>query len=363
MKIGILTFHLTNNYGAELQAYALLTTLKDINNSTEFINYVNEKMHEEYRSTFHFEKYSLRHLAAFFAYLPFKLARRNKFKRFNKNHLNINGKIIHTTEEIKKASEKYDKIVVGSDQVFNYNITGDDYNFYLEFLDDNNKKVAYAPSFGVSKIDEDKKKKVGDLLSEFECLSVREVQGQQIIKNLTERDVPLVTDPTYLLSKEQWLKICQKPKIKEDYILFYHFGSDTIQKFADDLSEKTGLPVYELNFEFNQIKKKNRKSLWVSGPCEFVGMFANAKYVVTNSFHGVAFSIIFNKEFYLELRQGDFSNANSRLISITNRLGLTDRIINEKSLELNEIDYTKINKKLDKWVNESKEYLKNAMRG
>ncbi|MEG1462784.1 MAG: polysaccharide pyruvyl transferase family protein, partial [Anaerorhabdus sp.] len=212
----------------------------------------------------------------------------------------------------------------GSDQVWNPHYQGNEYEF-LTFAP-KKKRLSFAASIGVENIPEDAKWYFGKNLSDMEYISVREERAAQIVEELTGRVADVTLDPTLLLDRTQWEIAAKKPQldIEEQYICTYFLGEvpEAVTKFA----EKVGLKVYSLNSE-------NDKTLFTIDPAEFLYMIKNATYVLTDSFHAVAFSIKFNKEFYVfDRKQDGVNNMFSRIETITSRFNLTNRIQNRSKI-------------------------------
>ena len=361
MKIGILTFHRAINFGAVLQMYALNNLIKNNGHEAEIINYHNLQMRNDFNLL---KKISIRSLFFFIILFPRNSIARLKFIKFIKRYFKLSGKLLSSSTELEEIVKKYDKIVSGSDQVFNTEITYEDYNYFLEFCHDKDKKIAYAPSFGFSSFNlESKQNRISKLLLDFKYLSIREIQGQEIIKKLINKSVPIVLDPTYLLDAKEWLKIAKKVNIKGEYLLVYSYGSDSLDDFVKTLSQKERLKVVWINGPLKKRLYKNQIPIGRIGPQEFVWLFANAKYIVTNSFHGTAFSIIFKKNFYLEMLKDKLETRNSRFQTIIKELSLGDRLIDSAGIkEIKNIDYTAVYKKLNQWKKKSLDYLLNAIK-
>ena len=356
MKVGILTFQQAINYGAILQLYALQHMIQKIQIDTDVINYMSPKLKQDYK-VIRFKTLK-DFLAKVFAAKAF-CERKRKFKNFEKIYLNLTSEF-YTKNELKFASKKYDYIITGSDQVWNYLITNIDSTYLLDFVEDRNKKLSYAASFGIEKIPNNLKEKYKNLLKDFKAISVREKQGQNIIKELCNLDVPVVLDPTLLLNKNEWSKLNLPKEKREKYILVYCLRkSDLLNDMAKTLQRETDFKLVILNPRARFMY--SRFSAATAGPEEFVELFMNAEYVLTNSFHGTAFSINFNKNFLVDLDGNAAQNTNSRLLNILELVNLTDRIVSEpqdirKMYE--EIDYKKVNEILDIERKKSLDYLK-----
>ena len=183
-----------------------------------------------------------------------------------------------------------------------------------------------------------------ELLSAFSELSIRETTGQDIIRELLERQTDLSVDPVFLLNKLEWEQLAKKPKI-ERYILIYKLNtSNLIFNFARKLSKMTGAKIVALNFDLvDQLKTPDVKGVYTASIEEFLGYFKYADYVVTNSFHGTAFSVIFHKNFYVEALQKDFK-PNDRVESLLNLTKLN-------SCKITKLDDCKL--KIDRDFNEA----------
>ena len=330
-KVGVITIHDADNYGSDLQAYATQKAVENLGYESYIIDHVCKKISSEYGIKRILAQKGIKSkLETVLRVLTLRNSRK-KFIEFRKNNYRL------IKEDFDQ--EEFKKIIVGSDQVFNYKITGMDKAYFLDFVKDNDKKVAFSSSFGISKIPEDLKKEYSD------CL--------------TGKEVPLVLDPTFLIPRNDWDAVCNMPYKESGYIVCYQIAhSKTLVDFAEELAKKTGKKIISIQGSLRQ--RFNAKYIWNAGPAEYVGLIKNADYVITNSFHGTAFSINFNKKFFTELLPS-FEKTNSRLESILDLFGLRERqIINGKNNNmLAEINYEPVNKILDDKRKESLEILKN----
>ncbi len=316
MKIGIITFHRAINYGAVLQTYALQNFLSNKQYDAEIIDYRCDYMENFYKTIGLKDKTLKQSIRSLMNFFP-SSKKKKKFRAFLKNRVNVSKKI-YDKSNIGEANQVYDKFITGSDQVFNFACSNFDKNYFLEFVTDASKKYSYAASFGRKDIPSNFQKDYKKLLSDFQDLSIRETAGQKIVEELLGRDTELSVDPVFLLKTEEWEKIAQKPK-EQKYILIYKLNSsDLIFDFARKLSEKTGDQIIALNFDIvDKLKTRDIKGVSTASVEEFLGFFKYADYVVTNSFHGTAFSILFHKQFYVEALQKDFK-PNDRVESLLN---------------------------------------------
>ena len=215
---------------------------------------------------------------------------------------------------------EYDVFFAGSDQIWNYRFPGTKYDdFFLKFSEDR-KKAAISGSFGVEEIPDEWKKTYVDGLSGFAHLSVREEAGARIVKDLLGRDVPVLVDPVMLLDREDWLSVAKKPRVDttKPYVLKYYLGDESEEDSIDSWAKENGFEVYEL-------LNKKIPELYSAGPGEFLSLIANAALVVSDSFHCIAFSVIFRRPFAVYGRRGSENYMTSRLDTLLEKFGLQDR--------------------------------------
>lgn len=356
MKVGIFTFPNSTSYGAELQMYALYEYVARLGHTPEIINYHNAYMKAQRHTSSH------NPLKAAVGQLLHHRLYRN-FRRFEKNAMiRYPAKSFSDPARLPELAKRYDAVICGSDQVWNPDITGGDLSYFLNFCGEDTRRVAYAPSFGVESLSAEFAAQVRSELERFDSLSVREMAGQTLIRELSGREAALVLDPTLLLRYSDWAHLEREhPLAQGDYILYYTIrSSPALWKKARAFSEKTGMKLVVVGG--NPIKAALRKEENVEyavdiGPDQWLYLLRHARYVVTNSFHGTVFSIIFSRDFYVELS----SLTNSRLAQITQALGLTDRIVGEKPLEATAVDYTVTNQLLPQMRRASMDYLKEAL--
>lgn len=358
MKIGILTFHCTNNYGASLQAYALFKFLQLRGYDVQVINYQNKKMENDLEKAYAFPKGLLKIIK----YLIFdytSVQRRKKgFERF-KNMLVLSSTKFSNTDMLCKICNNYDFLFVGSDQVWNNYITGDDFSYFFNFKT-SAKKISYAASFGVDSLADKYKNQISSALNDFSNISVREIQGIKIIQDLCGIESHLVCDPTFLLNKKDWMLFITKSYAKKRYLLVYCFGlSDSLIKHANQIAKEKGLIILQIDGSRSMSLKYGWKCLRGLSPSEWVNAFYYADYILTNSFHGTAFSIIFEKNFSVELLPPP-AKVNSRLTNILNICNLENRLITNDNINTTEINYGYVNERIDSLKSKSYEFVLKA---
>lgn len=356
MKVGTLTFHKTSNYGATLQAYALQRYLIKLGCDTEIIDYIsNSNIVKSQNNRFNkVEKY-LKH--------PIKeLKARNrskliiqKFQSFRNDNLILSENKYNSDVVIEKTPPDYDYYVVGSDQVWNTDLSNKSKAFYLHFVKEG-KKLSYAASFGKDNLNECEESYIIHYLKSFDSISVREKHHSDMLYNEYNISAKVTLDPVFLLDKYEWEQI-SKPinKLPQKYVLVY------VLEYSVELFECAKKKARELNCKLiyiSLIKEKIKgKQLHNIGPSEFLYAFLNATYICTNSFHGTAFSIIFNKSFSIVKH----STRNSRIDNILEITDLKYRYYQGVNSNKKIINYDIVNKKLDKAIDDSKRFIINSL--
>lgn len=357
MKLGILIFHDTLNYGASLQCYGLQKKLNMMGVQTEVVDYKCPKFIREY-SPFFVSQKNIWKFLYMLAALKMNLKKQKKKALFQSKYLPLSKS--YTPETIAQANEEYDAFITGSDQVWNWKLTDFDTAYFLDFVKPGKKKFSYAASFGLSQIEDGKKAAYKKLLSGYDEMSVRESKGAEIVQELIGRDADVVADPVLLLSKEQWEQIACVPN-ESQYILLYSINDTAAFAYAKKLAEVTGKELVYLSAPI-KCRARCRKVREI-GPDEFLGWFKNADYVVADSFHGTICSVLFEKKF-VSLQDRRAGNHNSRIVNFLERVGLTDRIVEDPSQQQvvqTPVDYSVVKEKLQEYVEESNAYLRKVI--
>ena len=330
--IGIITFHASHNCGSMLQAYALQYVLKNrFGQDSEIINFSNKGQQQMYQAFWPVTGVKTLVKDAIWAtVLPQINAQRMAYEKFSNKNFRLSAKQFTENAELVSIDGFYDKIITGSDQVWNICCMDADDAYYLNFAK-KSKRYAYAVSFGANnafKLDN----KYITLAKRFNKISVREHNAQKWVRESLNLDVPVTLDPTMLLTREEWEKcidIGEKPLIKEKYIFYYCFSiSQEIEKFLKFVSQKTKMPVFFLEpkeWALRMCWRNNIKLVRHYGPEAFLNLMANANLIFTTSFHGTAFSTIFRKNFwYIDSGHNDLDK-DDRAVSFLKQLGLLDR--------------------------------------
>lgn len=359
MKIGVITFHRAVNYGALLQTYALQRVLNKMNIQNEVIDYRCKAIEDRYWRVL--KKQSFLSMVKTCILYKRDSKKRKKFLEFINCNIKLSKNQYLSHEDLISTNNEYDYFITGSDQVWNYNMVGFDEAYFLNFVENGHKKCSYAASLGIQTLPEEYHLKYKKLLENFDQISVRENRGKDILSNFINKDIEVVLDPTLLLDKQEWKDIATVPYDK-DYILIYIIKwSDSLFEFAYKLSIKTG---YKIKYITNGIKKpiRNAEYITTAGIEEFVGLFLNARYIVTNSFHGTVFSLIMNKDFFLELQNPPAPNDRLENIMDTYKLRCRQIIDGKNDKIYEKIDYNYINQKLEINKNQSLEFLRNIIK-
>jgi Uncharacterized conserved protein len=361
MKIGVLTFHCAHNYGAVLQCYALQEFLKQQGHNVEIIDYRPHYLLAPYEIPFRRLKESwfqrLKIVVADLLMLFIRIKRFQKFSEYIENHLHLSSTTIKRKEGIPSG---YDAYVIGSDQVWSSYITNLDSAYFGDFTKSSNAKViSYAASAGdrdvLSLWESDF---LRNYLQKFQAISVREDKLRALLFPLTAIPIRVVADPVFILSSKIWHQMAVKPQVNKKYILVYQIHKNkAVLELANNLAKQIGAIVVQVLAWPNFHVKKNQYQY--EDPSQFLGWIKYAECVVATSFHGIAFSTIFNKPFYTI---GDRKNKISRIGSLLHHLGLEERIVNVSSFPaFSSIDYESLYYKRDSWVTDSQNFLNTSL--
>ena len=366
MKICTITCHHAINHGAMLQAYALAEHLKNDGNDVEIIDYLPDYL--EPRPLFYqSSKFKKNGLGWLYAIVKFKgnyalYKRRRVFEKFFYKYLTITKKHYRCVEELKETPPVADVYIAGSDQIWNTEFrNGMDSAFYLDFGDKRIRRISYAASFATNNIAQEKVDFVKKELSNFDSISVRESSAVLLSKKLGY-EAFLVVDPVFLLKREAWDNLLESDKhslpqieLSQKYLLVYDFMDDEcIWAIAKRLSDLKGWKIYSIF--------KNRLAdqlFYYYGPTTFVHLIKHAQCVVSNSFHGTAFSIIYQKDFFVINRE---DGLNIRMYDLLNHYGIGDRLINTSATDDvlgSHINYKIVNDTVCSDVARSNKWLKN----
>lgn len=330
MKIGIITFHSSFNYGSMLQSYALQTFLERKGHNVEIINFRTKRQKDMYPKPLRFNSlHSIKQSIKRILLEPSSIVPLYKkwylFDKFLNSHLHITREF-STEEELKRANLKYDLLITGSDQIWNTECGDYSDAFFGNFVDPSTPKIAYAVSMGPHPENKDPNY-FKTVVKNFRAISAREKRTKDFLeKNGIYDNVKVVVDPTMLLDQEDWNKLIgDKPLMNGDYIFYYTpFGpNNQLLDEAVKIAKAKDLTIICDNSYWPRALSHypTVKAYSAVGPIEFLNLIKNAKVVCGGSFHLMIFSIIFGKEFYSI--GGDID---SRVQNLANLAGVEDRI-------------------------------------
>lgn len=360
-EVGLVTYHKALSYGACLQAYATAYVIENkLNCYVEFIDYENEFESRQKGWKFLFQGSFKEIIMTLIKRILFKNEKYKKraFNQFLKYQKLSN---IHSSQIQDLNNLSYDILVVGSDQVWNPKISNGIDDVFLLNFGITKKRISYSSSMGgyiLSSQDQDYFK---EALSYFDYISVREEHTRRQLDSLIDKNIKLLLDPTLLISGNEWRKIVSSENIeyqfeKNKYILAFtigEIGEETINAYSH-FSKKLGLPIYRIML--NTYKPQGiDKVIPGATPYEFIYLIDNAKFVITNSFHGTAFSINLNTPFV----QIPVKNNNQRMSELLNLVGLSQQTLNDSNfdnIEMN-IDFTQANAILETKRNNDLKWL------
>lgn len=355
MEIGILTFHCAHNYGAVLQCYALQEFLIKKGYNVEVIDYRPSYLIAPYKTPNLFVsrniKRMLRNTIAQMLKYPKAVRRHKAFTKFIEDRL----KLSQPCDEKHIMPDK-DAYIFGSDQIWNYKITngGDDVYWGILPFDKKDKKyIAYAASMGIEKVTGKEKERIAGKLKIFDAVSVRENSLKNLLASISDIKVEQVLDPTLLAPRSVWNKLTDCVK-ERGYVLVYQVRGDTnTMDFARHIASQLNANVISLESYVRCKVERGKKSC--ASPEDFVAYIKHASCVVTTSFHGTAFSVIFNRPFYcLELGDGE----DGRSKSLLNSLHLDDRMVDKlERPSFSDIDYSEANEILKALRKSSEQFL------
>jgi len=357
-KVHILTLHWPHNHGAFLQCYALCEAVKDMGHEVELLDYRPYKI------------YLRQFLSCLLRHRIRRLSMILPFRKFQKKYLPLGPRKFWRTIKVADVSsqntqERIDIYISGSDQLWNHQITGDlDFNFLLEFAPSASKKISYASSMGGVEFPEDVRERVKKALDGFSAIAAREEFTKNQVEELTGRDVALTLDPVFL--RDSYSAIISKKKVpNEHYIVTYCLQrSERVGHVLRLIKKRYRMPVLSVGPVMPDGADHHIYSL---SPGEWLGMIKNADHVVTNSFHGLAFSILFSRQFFCIGMTGGVSSRNDRLSNLCGLLHLENRLLlDDARLDFlgakADIDYARVDTILDEERERSLAYLRNNLR-
>lgn len=377
MKIAILTHPLRVNYGGLLQAYALKKILENEGHDVFHLQLESYKYSRKYLIIIYLKailKYIIGRINGnykiFYTLVPISEQKMNLIRKYTTQfHEKLNIKYYKSFEPT--LNTEYDAFIVGSDQIWRPGFTPNIYNYYLDFVDEKvRKKIAYAASLGVEywPYNELETKKIKELIEKFSFISVRELKARDLYKEHISMEFPVVLDPTLLLKAEDYKALfLENSNNANNYIAVYILNEDKEKEIISQIEQYNTVEIKNL-MPRNRIKYNKEeiteKDIYMS-PEHWLKIIYNAKYIITDSFHGTVFSILFNKQFIVLTNDlGGNSRINSllQLFNLSNRFVTIDNINNVFDKIDQKIEYNSINKEIELLRKESLDMLKKALK-
>lgn len=354
MRVGIVTWHYYPNYGSSLQAYALQESIKILGHCVRVMNYRNLKIVRRVS----YKDYLRVLLSNTIGWLV---------PRFRYSHLRYMSTFLQQTKPVydeqgvQKLSELFDTVVFGSDQIWAPNV----YNpIYQGKYSPNCKKVSYAASIGLPKIPKDLVEKYKENLSSFSHISVREEEGQKVLKNQCGIDSEVVLDPTLLLSVNRYEAMERKvPNMKEPFVFCYFLNAkNQYKRCVESYAKKNGLKVVGCS-----ARKEDEEWMTIIkdiSACEFLWLIHHSSFVFTDSYHGTIFSLLYHKDFrtFMRFAENDPIVQNSRIRQLEHYFNIAPLIQNPKQEVADTLfDFDKFEASLAQMKDKSLSFLKMAL--
>ena len=371
MKILIVTHPLGNNYGGLLQAYALQQVLKGLGYSPWIMNVGSESLKIKVLRQLRNTVYTL--LGRFYVTQRDKDELSHNMTYFAKTYITPQTPVLQSRKAKRNYLVKngFNAVIVGSDQVWRPIYLNNIFHYFLDFTEGLNvKRISYAASFGVDlwEFSVELTNRCRKLIAQFDAISVREVSGVTLCKEHLHRDATLVLDPTLLLPKEHYVELIGKekePMVSGDMFCYILDKSEDTKRIVDEISLSMKYQPYYCmpdEVEYSKMTKYNKKSFVYPPVTQWLRSIMDAKMVLTDSFHGCVFSIIFNKPFWIVVNK---NRGAARFSSLLNLFGLENRIVKDdevKSKDWNEpIDWNNVNPVKEQWKGKSLQFLHNNL--
>ncbi len=370
MRIGILTFQHSINFGAQLQCYALQQILSNMGHNVEVIRYVpnNQLNLPIYKGIGLQRKGWKKALFHLYNKVVYGLKMETRFEMFQSKHLNRTP--LCTEQNIAKVANSFDAIIVGSDQVWGPATHDKAINFIGWTPNFNGKRISYAPCCSINRIDDNNKTKIQSLLNQFDAISTRNIETQNFVKDLVQQKATIVLDPTFLYDFSEFKHSFSPPYKK--YIFAYIIGKEipgSHQQMIAEIKKKRGnIPVIvaQLSGFHPHYFSWADKTYHTLTPDEWLSLIAQAEYFYTDSFHGVVFSVKFNVPFsayYAEIyRKARFIDLAQRFYLEKNIVTSVQDAIERQCIKQGKIDFSKTKLFLQKEIFKSNLYLEEALK-
>lgn len=363
-RIGIATFF-DDNFGTCLQAFSLQQLINKMGYSSEIIRYYRQtrtlQSESRWKKLF---RYAPSKVLYYFANRALIEQKKAAFSAFRRDRMVFSEDTYYRDSDLSNLSGHYDALVCGSDMIWSEDFSADWSYLYLSFAD-KNKSISYAPSFGKNSLTEDNVRVCRPYINGIGALSCREEAGVDLIKRVFGLEAEHVIDPTLLLTQDEWRKAIDNDDrmVNDRYCLVYCFlGTQRgREKIFQQIEKREGLKLVFLSGADGHYSKYKYKGS--VGPMEFVRMYRDAEFVVTDTFHGLLFALIFNKPFVV-LAKEPFGVSADRQKSTLSTLGLQDRYISYDKIidqRLLSLDYSIVNNQIEEMRKTSLGYLRQSL--
>jgi len=351
VNVAIVTYHYTANYGAVLQAYGLSRFLQEEGHNVRIVDYRPWQLKTSYLL---WGEKCWRHPLAL-------LKARYRFCKFAREYLPLSDRTYYTASSLRGDPPRMDAYICGSDRIWNwYPFPGRHFNsaYFLDFADPRQAAlIAYGPSFSRLDIVPEHRPELVRLLMRFSNISARETRGRRIIEDLLGVEVPIVVDPTLLLDATEYRRVMLPARVVDTNEYVFVFNLENSRGFAGmvrRVADATGLPIVAAGYPL----VSGAIPAFGSGPAQWLWLLSNARYVCTNSYHGVLFSLIFRKQFLVYPR----AYSNSRLETILKEVGLEDRFARDGTMpSLAPVNYDDVHQSLNSSIRFSRGFLTSAL--
>lgn len=333
-SVGIITFHKSRNYGAVLQAFALQQKMSELFENVEIIDYQNSEIAKVVKFV-DIKGKGIKALAAAVLRAVFRFNKNSAFNSYMKKYMRLSAQVDRNS--IKNYCDKYDVLITGSDQVWNIELTGNDETYFLDFADDSKTLASYAASFG------DSEPEISDslksMLKRFDIITLREKIMLEKVQTAIQKDIYTCCDPTLLIAADEWRGYASKRLSKKPYVFMFVIDeAPELSRYARKIAEEKGMKL---------VSNKNDLSFFRHPrPDEFLSWILNADYVITNSFHGTVFSLLFNKKFAAHMYTAS-DKPKKRIMELLSDVGLEHRNTRNTAFDIDcQEDWKKVDSKI-----------------
>jgi hypothetical protein len=344
MKAGILTIYKTGNYGATLQACATKKAIESLGAEADILPYCAKSIETKIDRDF-IRRRGLFGTAVALVEKLYYHPRMKKTMRWVDSY--APGPMLERSD-LARLNGRYDVFIAGSDQIWNPDIQHGDSTYFLDFVDDCSQKCSYASSFGTDSLEGEARAACTKLLSGYRVLTVREESGADLVEQMTGTRPPVVLDPTMLLPRETWESLLPERKQRGSYTFVYQMAhSGMLARLANRIKAAVGGRIDFVPFPIGGACPAHIH-LGLS-PLEWARYVHDAQFVLTDSFHGLVFSILFHRPFYYVVTSDTVKKRLARATTLLESLGLSDRMLTDES-QLDpaaEIDWADVDEKLE----------------